>query len=191
MGGLCVLHFRGCSFSRAGLWIFPISHLYLSLTGFKGYVFLFCPFFPPQSCVSRRLPFRWASFSVPFLGSMLWFTYSPSFCCFIVSDLRWTSSSWRWFRSAPSPVSSSRLLSSPGFLSPCLYLPQSFVEEQGWVREWGTAGGAGIALSCSQRPSRHTVVWSSFTFLLAVWFLKDILRGEGTPAATSLSCSGL
>ena len=88
-------------------------------------------------------------------------------------------------------MSSSRLLSSPGFLSPCLYLPQSFVEEQGWVRERGTAGGAGIALSCSQRPSRHTVVWSSFTFLLAVWFLKDILRGEGTPAATVvLSCSG-
>ena len=56
----------------------------------------------------------------------------------------------------------------------------------------GAAGGAGIALSRSQRPSRRSVVWCSFAFPLAAWFLEDSLRGEGNPAATVvLSCSGL
>ena len=185
MRGLCILHSRGCPSSPAGPWIFPISPLYLSLTNFKGCVFLFCPFFPPQSYVSWRLPSRWASFSVAFLGSMLWFTCSP-FCCFIFSGLRWTSSPWRWFRSALSPVSSSGLLSSPGFLQPAFICRRALWRSRGgWGNE--TAGWAGMALSCLQCLSRPLWCGVALLFFLLDCFSRTFweVRGPRQPPLSS------
>lgn len=128
-------------FSLVQVLEFSVSHLYLSLANFKGYVCLSALSLLPKAvclggCPSDEHPFRSLAWD-PCFG----FPLFSFFCCFIVSDLRWTSSSEGnsdQLRKAllAAPV----LFSSLGFLSPAFVCRRALWRGQGRVSATGRAG---------------------------------------------------
>lgn len=141
----------------------------------------FCPFSPPQSCVSLEAALQMSILFSPLPGIHALVSLFSFFLLFhslwLKMDLvlpEGNSDQLRALLAAPVP--------SPlwGFLSP-LCLPAELCGGAG-VSGWeAPAGGAGIALSPLAASLLCTLVWCSFAFPLAARFLEDILRGEGDP----------